>query len=172
MKEIWKPVLGYEGLYEVSNLGRVKSLNWKRTNTHKCLYLKKHNKGYKQVELVKDKSSKMFLVHRLVANAFLDNPFNKTQINHKDYDKTNNNVDNLEWCTNSENMKHSCLRKNDKPKRRKEKILQFDIDGNFLKLWDDCISIKKEKGFNQTSIFECCENKRKTAYGYLWRYST
>lgn len=172
MKEIWKPVVGYEGLYEVSNYGNVKSLNWGNRGFEKRMYLKKHNKGYLQVELCKNKSKKMFLVHRIVADAFLENPLKKTQINHKDYNRTNNNVENLEWCTVSENMKHSCLRRKEKPTKRKEKILQLDINGNFLRLWDNCISIKKEKGYSQTSIFECCENKRKTAYGYLWRYST
>lgn len=172
MKEIWKPIIGYEGLYEVSNFGNVKSLNWRNTGVEKCLYLKKHNKGYFQVELCKNKKRKMFLVHRIVAEAFLPNPLKKTQINHKDYNRQNNNVENLEWCTVSENMRHSCSRRKARPIKRKEKICQFTLDGKFLRLWESCISIKRETKYNQTSIFECCENKRKTAYGYLWRYST
>lgn len=171
MKEIWKPIVGYEGLYEVSNLGNVKSLNWKNTKEEKCLYLKKHNKGYLQVELVKNKNKKMVLVHRIVAETFLENLSNKPQINHKDYNRSNNNVENLEWCTNSENMKHSALRKKSKPIKRNEKIIQYDFNGNIIKTWENCIAIKSKYKYNQTSIFECCEGKRKTAYGFIWRYA-
>ena len=171
MNEIWKPVVGYEGLYEVSNYGNVKSLNWQNTKKEKCLYLKKHNKGYFQVELVKNKKRKMMLVHRLVAEAFLEKQVNKTQINHKDYNRKNNNVENLEWCTGSENMIHSALRKKSNPIKRMEKIVQYDLQGKIIKIWDNCICIKKEKNYHQTSIFECCERKRKTAYGFIWRYA-
>lgn len=171
MKEIWKPIIGYEGLYEVSNYGNIKSLNWRNRNIEKCLYLKKHNKGYFQVELVKNKKRKMVLVHRLVAEAFLENPLNKPQINHKDYNRSNNSVENLEWCTINENMTHSAIRRKSKPTKRKEKIIQLDLQGNIVKIWNSCVSIKTDKNYHQTSIFECCEGKRKTAYGFIWQYA-
>lgn len=181
MTEIWKPVKGYEDKYEVSNKGNVRSLNWKNTGAIRLLYLKHHPSGYRQVQLFGDGGSKMVCVHRLVAEAFIPNPDSLPQVNHLDYDRTNNRVENLEWCTHSHNMKHSWLNKNRKQRtswRRKwrknstENIIQFTKDGEFVKVWETCISIKHELGYNQTSIWECCDGKRKTAYGYLWRYAT
>lgn len=96
MEEIWKPVVGYEGLYEVSSYGRVRRVN-------KDLLKLQNVKGYNQVCLYKNGISTGLRVHRLVAQAFLPNPDNLPQVNHKDEDKTNNNVDNLEWCDNKYN---------------------------------------------------------------------
>lgn len=114
--EIWKDIEGYKGLYQVSNLGRVKSLNRtvKRRNHYdltlkgkiKPLHLDK--KGYQRVQLSKDCKLKTFKVHRMVAIAFIENKYNKPQVNHIDGIKHNNNVDNLEWVTNSENQKTRC----------------------------------------------------------------
>lgn len=94
MDEIWKPVVGYEGLYEVSNLGRVRSIR-----RNKILNLKKERDGYIRISLCSNGVEKMYQVHRLVAKAFIPNPDNLPQINHKDEVKSNNVVDNLEWCT-------------------------------------------------------------------------
>lgn len=106
MTEIWKPIIGYEGLYEISNLGRVKSLpKYHKTRfsgyIKKCKILKPRidSYGYLMVALCKDKKQKNFLIHRLVAKHFIANPNNYDSINHKDECKTNNNVNNLEWCT-------------------------------------------------------------------------
>lgn len=116
MEEVWKDVEGYEGLYQVSNLGRVKSL------TH---YITKENckprevkgkiltpffdrpKGYLSVSLSKNNKIKLQRIHRLVAQAFIPNPDNLIQINHKDGNKTNNNVENLEWCSCKDNIRHA-----------------------------------------------------------------
>ncbi len=105
--EIWKPILGYEGLYEVSNLGKVRSLNWKNKKgvVHELTY--KLTRNYFSVGLTKQGKQKWHKVHRLVATAFIDNPENKPQVNHKDCNKLNNCVSNLEWCTASENMRHA-----------------------------------------------------------------
>ena len=99
MKETWKDIEGYEGLYQVSNLGKVKSLNYNKTSESKLLKLQKNSNGYTRVVLYKNRKPKVCLVHRLVAQAFIPNPNNLPQINHKDEDKANNSVDNLEWCT-------------------------------------------------------------------------
>lgn len=113
--EIWKDVAGYEGLYKVSSQGRVKSLlrtnigsdGRNRTFKEKILKPVHDGKGYFQVSLCKNGKAKMFLIHRLVSLAFIPNPYNKPEVNHKDGDKARNDVSNLEWNTGSENIKHA-----------------------------------------------------------------
>lgn len=102
MQEIWKDIPEYEGLYQVSNLGRIKSLPRKGTHTTKerIMNFTKSNKGYFIAVLSKDYKKKSFSVHRLVAQAFIPNPNNLPQVNHKDENKENNNINNLEWCSN------------------------------------------------------------------------
>ena len=107
MIEIWKPVPGYEGLYEVSDQGNVRSLNYRKTGKTFVMSPGVDKKGYKRVSLVKDKKHTTFQVHRLVASAFIPNPGNLPQVNHKDKNTGNNCVDNLEWCTNSYNIAHA-----------------------------------------------------------------
>lgn len=111
MEEIWKDIQGYEGLYQVSNLGRVKSLARLDTRgqrvSEKILKLGKHRAGYFRVNLYKNGKMKQYLVHRLVALAFIPNPENKEQVNHIDGNKQNNVIENLEWCTHSENIQHA-----------------------------------------------------------------
>lgn len=116
LKEIWKPIKGYEGLYEVSNLGRVKALERKKNCNRGYEIIKEHflkpnnygTSGYYRVPLTnKEHIRKYYLVHRLVAENFIENPKNLPQINHKDGNKENNTADNLEWCTVSFNIKHA-----------------------------------------------------------------
>lgn len=114
MQEIWKDIEGYEGFYQVSNFGTIKSLsryikfgNKTRYSNERILKFHKDKDGYKKVILQKSGKAQNYLIHRLVAQAFIPNPDNKPQINHKDGDKQNNKVDNLEWCTPSENMIHA-----------------------------------------------------------------
>lgn len=183
MEEIWKDIEGYEGLYQVSNLGNVRSLNWRKIGKVKNLYLKKQNRGYLHVELTKDGVRKAVTVHRLVATAFLPNPLNLPVINHIDENKENNRVDNLEWCTSNHNM--MCYYKNHgwnvkepyNGKRRNGKRLhlqieQFSKDGELIAKWENSVQIKAEKGWSDWSISECCRGNRKTAYGYIWRYAS
>ena len=139
MSEIWKSIQGYECLYEVSNLGNVKSLDRVIKSKHNGTTVKKgrlltpfyeEKKGYYQVALSKDGKEKKHRIHRLVALAFLENPFNYTDINHKDEIKTNNNVDNLEWCTRKYNNNYGTKpqRTSTTMKERYRKIMEEDGD--------------------------------------------
>ena len=119
MEEIWKDIKGYEGLYQVSNLGRVKSLGrWvykeyrgKRWQGEKILKQIKNKFGYLRVYLYKNRKAKCYAIHRLVAQVFIPNPYNLPQVNHKDEDKSNNRVDNLEWCTSFYNNEYGTRKK-------------------------------------------------------------
>ena len=130
---IWKPVVGYEGLYEVSNTGLIKSLNCYNLKTPHLLSLCFNANGYLKVGLSKNNKTKQMLVHRIVAEAFIPNPDNLEMVNHRDEDKTNNNVNNLEWCTRSYNQLYSIGLH---PERKKVFGNNFkDKDGCCLSSW-------------------------------------
>lgn len=123
MEEVWKDIVGYEGLYQISNLGRVKSLNYKHTGKERILKDRKTNKGYLRAVLYKEGKQKQFLVHRLVAEAFVPNPENKPCIDHIDTNPLNNVCTNLRWVTQKENCNNSLSKehysKTKKGKKRK-----------------------------------------------------
>lgn len=155
-KEIWKPVLGFEGRYEVSNLGNVKSLI-----TNKLLKPKTTSRGYMFVNLGKELKTK--LVHRLVWEAFNGPIPEGLQINHLDENKHNNSLTNLSLVTQRENMNWGSL-----PEKFAKPILQYDKNGNFIKEWRSIQSIRRELRFNPSHISECARGKKKSAYGYVW----
>lgn len=165
MKEIWKDIEGYEGLYQVSNLGRVKSLKSKR-----FLKLSVNEKGYLRCHLSKCGGSKHWRVHRLVAQAFISNQDNKPEINHIDGDKSNNCVTNLEWVTSSENHIHSYvvgLRK-----RSFASVLQYDLSGNFIQEFSSIVEAAQGIGKPglRSAVSKCCRGYRKKAGGFIWRF--
>lgn len=171
MEEIWKPI-GYEG-YEVSNLGRVKSYKYDKING-KIMKPYKNTKGYLQIDLQLDgrkRENRVHLaVHRLVAIAFIPNPDNLPQVNHKDEDKTNNCVDNLEWCTNDYNAHYGTHIERVAEKIRMP-IYSVDKQGNIehfpgVREADRIVS-GKEYGIS-APISMCLNGKRKTAYGRQW----
>ena len=173
-QEIWKDIKGYEGLYQVSNIGRIKSLKKYHGKTENWIereiILKPQisNTGYYRVRL-SNKGVKVFSVHRLVAKAFIENPNDYKEVNHIDGNKINNCSINLEWCSRSQNEKHAYLTGLAKSTKRK-KINQYDLNGNFIKEWD-CIRLaEKELRISQSNIIYVCKGKRKSAGNFIWRY--
>ena len=161
--EIWKPAGGFEGLYAVSNLGRVKSL---KRNTTSGGIMKTHiNRGYEYVHLCKDGKHYNAKVHRMVASAFVPNPMGKPEVNHIDEDKTNNCADNLEWVTAKENSRHGTKAERVAQKTRK-KIVQMDLNGVPIKTWDSSVAIEKETGFRSSNIRSVCCGIAKSSYGF------
>lgn len=169
MEEIWKDIDGFDGDYMVSNLGRVKSV---RRN---IILRQSIRNGYERVVLWTNNIPKNYSVHRLVANAFIPNPDNLPQVNHKDENKTNNCVGNLEWCTQEYNQNYGTIniRKSQKQLNHKNKskvVLQYSLDGTFIKEWKSTMDVRRNLGFCQSHISECCRNIIKSAYGYLWKF--
>lgn len=173
MEEVWKDIKGYEGLYQVSNLGRIKSLRVWAGNKFTKKYKKREKilkqglqkNGYCFILLYKGKKPKTFRVHRLVAQAFIENPNMYSEVNHKNKNKQNNNVDNLEWCTRNYNMIYGGI-----DKKKLKKVLQFNKDGVFIKEWDSIINVCKILDINHSSIVNNCRGRRHSAGGYIWRY--
>lgn len=191
-KEIWKPIKGYEELYQVSNLGRVKRFDRKVITKNgvvkpiKAREMKQSKSmGYAYVCLTKDGITKHFRVHRLVAQTFIPNPENKEQVNHKDGNKLNNNVNNLEWCTNQENCIHAWknnlnhttekVRKTaSETGKRTGKLLgkpvsQYDLQGNFIKAYESSYEASRQTGIQSTSILFVVNGRKKTAGKYVWK---
>lgn len=171
--EVWRDIVGYEGLYQVSNQGNVRSLNWRNTGEVRNLFLKPHNQGYLQVELAKNGKRKMFTVHRLVALHFVIGYREGFVVNHINENKTDNRTINLEWCNQSTNTKHSIV-PNKKRKVRKcyLPVVQKKLDGTEVKRWESPVEVKHSLGFSDWSIKQCCLGNRKQAYGYMWQFAT
>lgn len=170
MEEIWKDIEGYEGLYQVSNMGRVRSL---RRNI--ILKSRIERNGYESVKLTVNNIPKDYSIHRLVAMAFIPNPDNLPQVNHKDENKTNNCMENLEWCTQEYNQNYGTIniRKSQKQLNHKNKskiVLQYSLDGTFIKEWESIRDVQRMTGYDSSHISRCCRGKHAYAYGYLWKY--
>lgn len=186
MEEIWKDIKDYEGYYQVSNLGRVKSLDryiatvgnpsGKRLIRGKILNPSKRvmsngEDGYYSVTLYKRGIGALFNVHRLVAETFIPNPNNLPCVNHKDENKHNNMSDNLEWCTIEYNNKYGTARERSGEKTRKE-VIKFDLDGNILKVYKSLESAAKEEKVSKGNLANVCVNRngKKTLHGYVFMY--
>ena len=182
MQEVWKDIVGYEGLYQVSNLGNVKRLSGYRGNG-KQYFVKEHvrkqfaNKdGYLRIVLSKNNKTKKFMVHRLVAEAFIPNPMNLPQVNHIDENMQNNCSINLEWVTQKENSNHgtrneriSNARKNmpkGKNDYKRKPVYCFELD----KVFDGIDIAAKELGLTATNISNVCRGVQKTTCGYHFKY--
>lgn len=176
--EIWKDIEWYDWKYLVSNLGNVKSLNYNNTKIQKIRKITIWIKWYWYLWLWSwfwDK--KTIKVHRLVAQTFIPNPENKDEINHKNWIKTDNRVDNLEWCTRSENQLHSYSTWLNKKRywsenSKSKKILQYNLDLIFIKEWDSTMDIERELWFYHWNISNCCRWKYKQSYWFIWKFKT
>lgn len=169
--EVWKDVPGYEGRYQVSDFGRVKSLPKRRGRGKGYLYAEAflapsiHHHGYAQVHLRKNGKGKSIFVHRLVASAFISNSEGKEQINHINGDKTDNRLENLEWCTNGENQLHKYRVLGCKPYGKPVVCLESG------ETYSSEVAAGKHLGVDSSCIAKCCNGKRKIAGGFHWRYA-
>ena len=172
-KEIWKDIEGYEGLYLVSNKGRIKSLVT-RTNTGRMIKRVKvmrprSNHGYLYVSLAKDKAYKNKFVHRLVGQAFVPNPENKPCINHKDENKGNNYYENLEWVTQKENANYGTRNRKNGLGHAKP-VIQYDLHWKWIKTWESATAAAKHFGIYPCGIIAACNKRNATSCGFKWRY--
>lgn len=179
--ELWKTIQDFPN-YEVSNFGRVKSKS-RLTPSRRGVWLRPekilspgtHRDGYLYVYLYKDdgKIKKKKYIHQLVAENFVSNALNYTEVNHKDGNKKNNYASNLEWCNRSMNIKHAFDNGLEKPMKGSnnpvsKKVIQLDMENNIIKIWN-CIA-EAEKSLNITGITRCCRGRSKTAGGFRWCY--
>lgn len=189
MEEVWKDVVWYEWLYQVNNLWYVRSLdrtqetqlkhNKYRTKKWKILKLATTRNWYNYIVLSVNNKKINKLIHRLVAQAFIQNQENKPQVNHINWIKTDNRVENLERCTASENWLHSFrILWNTSPNKWKfgkdnhcsKKVWQYDVDWNIIKIRENSYCINRELWFTNSSICMCCNWQRKTSHSFIWKY--
>lgn len=183
--EVWRvvvvPELGTYPNYQISSMGRVKSLNYGKTGKERLLKLSKDEYGYLKVGLVKEgEKQRLFKVHRLVAFAFISNPDNLPCVNHKDENKSNNIVSNLEWCSYLYNNIYGTrmerfaktrsatisggFSKSGKP------VYQYTTKGELVNIYKSGAEVEKRTGLHICHIRACCNGKKETAYGYIWSY--
>lgn len=182
--EIWAPIPGYNGKYEASTLGCVRSMSYR--NKKEVHTLKEADyKGYLKVRISMNGSAKSMLVHQLVARTFIENPDNKPEIDHIDGDPKNNRVENLRWCTKKENMnnpisieRHSRAAKISVPKAWKSgfykimprRVAQLSKEGEIICVWESVSMAARELGLSLGNLFACIWGQRKTCGGYKWEY--
>lgn len=182
MEEVWKDIkftdtdgieYDYTGLYQISNMGRVRSMNYNHTGKEKLLKINKFvDKNYYYVTLRKNKKSKVHRVHRLVAHMFLERKDGQTQVNHKDEDGSNNHVDNLEWCTTEYNLNYGTRSERAVQKKKGERKVCKGFKATNVKtgeiiIYSNITEVEKD-GFCDTHVYECCYGKFKTHKGYKW----
>lgn len=187
-REIWKPVNGYEGIYEVSNKAEVRSIDRYVNGVNGSMRFIKgkliiphiNNNGYLLCDLYKENKRKNYLLHRIVAEAFIPNPQNYEVVNHKDNVRTNCLPSNLEWCNMSYNHKYSYDYNNRKEKMnwRKGKenklskpIIMKDLNGKFIKRFDSISCADRYTGISNNRIVACLKGRTKTCGGFLWEYA-
>ena len=162
-KTEWREVKEYSN-YEVNQLGEIR-----HKKRQKILKPRDNNGGYQYVNFKINGKNTNFAVHRIVANAFIPNPNGYTEVNHKDYNKKNNCVNNLEWVSSSQNKQHSYLKQENKKSRGKA-VNQYTKEGTFLKTFDSVSDAAKELGCCVAAISNCCLGRTKTSQGFRWSF--
>ncbi len=179
MEELWRDIFGYEGLYQISNWGNVKSLNYNHTGKEKTLAKKNHKSGYITVTLCKNGKHKNKSIHVLVATAFIPNQENFPCVNHIDGDKSNNFVGNLEWVTHSQNTRHaikSGLRTDSNMRgvigsanKNSRSVIQYTTSGELVKIWSCVSDAARYYCCKPCTITNCTKGRIKTCKGYIWK---
>lgn len=164
--EVWKDIKGYEGLYQASSLGRIKS---KVQTKERILRGSVNNSGYRMVILCKNGIHKHALVHRLVADSFVPNPNGLPEVNHKDEFKLNNVASNLEWCDKKYNLNYGTYQLR-KGASNGVCVNQYSTDGELIAKYKSIKEAAETNGFKSSPIQNCCCGRYKTSYGYIWRY--
>jgi hypothetical protein len=185
--ETWKEIPGFDGRYEVSSHGRIRTYSngrWGNKTHGRIMTLKRNPAGYSFVALHKPFGGgkcEYHMVHRLVAKMFIPNPENKETVNHIDGNKTNNNVENLEWATHSENSIHAVRTGLSTPSQRQNDVtiqrcsipvIMLDKNMNLLANYENAKQASIQTGTDHSSIIKCCRGKLRTANGFVWRYAT
>lgn len=176
--ETWRPIRGYEGLYEVSNTGKVRSVDRKTprkdnsvmVNKGRELKLNTTPKGYLRVTITKECKKKNFLVHRLVAEAFVLNLEELEQVNHLDGNKANNDFSNLEWTTNYQNHIHAEYEGLRPPELRSRPVQQLTLDGEVVGNYPSISACAKHMGIKDSRVGDVCHGRRKSAHGYRFKF--
>lgn len=175
--EIWRDIGGYEGSYQVSSYGNIKSLNFHNTGRPALLSQETTKLGYKRVTLSKDGKVRRFSIHRLVATAFISNPNNYPCINHKDENPSNNHMDNLEWCTIQYNTKYGsgiskmiATKNRIKSRSMELPVLQIGETNEIIQRYKSLHDAARKTGLCVENICATLKGRHKTAGGYRWRY--
>ena len=179
MTEIWRDIEGYEGFYQVSSKGQIRSLHFRHSNRVQIMKQQVVKGPYYTIEFNLNRKRDIKYVHRIVAKAFPEicgEYFEGAECNHKDENGLNNCVENLEWCTPQYNYNYGTrLKRSLETKKKNGKrniaVYQLDMDGNFIKRWDSATIAAENIGAHQGHISSCLTGKRQSAYGFKWRYA-
>lgn len=174
MLELWKDIPGYENIYQASTLGNIRIKNYRNSGIPKVKTQIIDKDGYCIVCLTKDRKQKSCRVNRLIAKTFLNSFSDDLQVNHKDENKKNNTVENLECLTPIANSNYGTRNARLSKTKRNQKgvhIVQLDLKSRFIREWISAMEIQRQCGFDRSAILRCCQQKQETSYGYKWKYA-
>lgn len=175
MIEVWKDIPDYENIYQASSLGNIRIKNYRKSGLPKLKSQIVDKDGYCIVCLTKNGKQRSCRVNRLIAKTFISSFSPDLQVNHKDENKRNNSVDNLECITPLANMNYgtrTARMQKAKIDKGGKHILQFDKNNHFIKEWNSSMQIQRECNYDRSSILRCCRKRQETSYGYKWEYKT